>query len=42
MDEDGWPFANVDPFPGADVDKLNGASHLKDIYLTVEPTYSGR
>ena len=42
MGEDGWPFANIDPFPGAEVDPINNAEHIKDIYLKVEPGYSGR
>ncbi|EKM50486.1 uncharacterized protein PHACADRAFT_200431 [Phanerochaete carnosa HHB-10118-sp] len=42
MDANGWPFANVDPFPGADLDPLHGASHLKELYLRVQPDYEGR
>jgi len=42
MGQQGWPFANVDAFPGADVDPFMNAEHLKDIYLTVEPDYDGR
>lgn len=42
MDANGWPFANVDPFPGADEDPLHGARHLKDLYLRVEPEHAGR
>ncbi|GJE97464.1 glutathione-S-transferase [Phanerochaete sordida] len=42
MDEVGWCFANVDPFPGAEVDPLHGASHLKDLYLRAEPEYVGK
>ncbi|GJE97463.1 glutathione-S-transferase [Phanerochaete sordida] len=42
MDEDGWPFANVDPFPDTDIDPLHGARHLKDLYLRVEPEFAGR
>jgi len=42
MDADGWPFANVDPFPGADVDPIHGASHLKELYLRVQPDFDGR
>jgi putative glutathione S-transferase len=42
MGEHGWPFANVDPFPGAGPDPIQGAEHIKDIYLKVEPEYSGR
>lgn len=42
MDEDGWPFANVDAFPGAEEDPFYGARHLKDVYLTIAPDYTGR
>jgi len=42
MGEHGWPFANVDPFPGADKDPVMNAEHIKDIYLKVQPDYDGR
>lgn len=42
LTEKGWPFANSAPFPGAEVDKFNGAAYLRDMYLKVEPEYSGR
>ncbi|KZT27233.1 hypothetical protein NEOLEDRAFT_1061557 [Neolentinus lepideus HHB14362 ss-1] len=42
MDEHGWPFANIDPFPGAEVDPFYGSNHIKDLYLRVNPDYSGR
>jgi len=42
MGGDGWPFANVDDFPGATVDPLYNASHIKDLYLRVNPEYDGR
>ncbi|KAL5522578.1 hypothetical protein ACEPAG_8595 [Sanghuangporus baumii] len=42
MDEDGWPFANIDPFPGAEKDTLNNADHIKDIYLKANPDYKDR
>lgn len=42
MGQEGWPFADVDPFPGADTDPLNGAKHVKDLYLKVQPDYDGR
>lgn len=42
MGADGWPFANVDAFPGAEEDPLNGARHVKDLYLQVQPAYDGR
>ncbi|KAI0000875.1 hypothetical protein BJV77DRAFT_1057809 [Russula vinacea] len=42
MGTDGWPFASVDPFPGADADPLYGSQHVKDLYLRADPNYSGR
>jgi len=42
MGELGWPFANVDGFPAAEVDPLYGSEHVKDLYLRAEPTYAGR
>ena len=42
MDNDGWPFAVADAFPGADEDPHTAARHVKEIYLGVEPGYSGR
>ena len=42
MGEHGWPFANVDAYPAAEVDPLYGSEHIKDLYLKAEPTYSGR
>jgi putative glutathione S-transferase len=42
MDSNGWPFASVDPFPGAEDDPVYNARYLKDIYLSVEPHYQGR
>ena len=42
LDEHGWPFANIDSFPGAEKDPLYGADHLKDVYLRVSPDYEGR
>lgn len=42
MDSNGWPFARVDPFPGAEDDPIYNARYLKDIYLSVEPQYQGR
>ncbi|KAG5650597.1 hypothetical protein H0H81_011698 [Sphagnurus paluster] len=37
----GWPFANVDDYPGTDVDSLNNAEHVKDIYFKVDPDFQG-
>lgn len=42
MGQNGWPFANVDAFPGADADPFNGSEHVKDLYLKVQPDYEGR
>ena len=42
MGDHGWPFANVDKFPDADVDPLYGSEHVKDLYLKAEPSYTGR
>lgn len=42
MGANGWPFASADPFPGADVDPLYDSQHVKDLYLSVAPDYSGR
>lgn len=39
LTEQGWRFGN---FPGADVDPLNGAEYLHEIYSRVRPDYSGR
>ena len=42
MDSNGWPFARVDQFPGAEDDPIYNAKYIKDIYLRVEPQYQGR
>ncbi|PPQ67223.1 hypothetical protein CVT26_007296 [Gymnopilus dilepis] len=42
MDAQGWPFAQVSPFPGAEEDPLFKAEHVKDLYLKAEPNYTGR
>lgn len=42
MGDHGWPFANADAFPGAEVDPFMNAEHIKDIYLAVQPDYDGR
>jgi putative glutathione S-transferase len=42
MGPKGWPFANVDDFPGAEVDPLYKSEHIKDLYLKADPDYSGR
>ncbi|KIY47502.1 glutathione S-transferase [Fistulina hepatica ATCC 64428] len=38
----GWPFGDVDVFPGADPDPLYKSRHIKDLYLKADPAYSGR
>jgi putative glutathione S-transferase len=42
MGSEGWPFATVDSFPGADADPLYKSRHIKDLYLKAEPNYQGR
>ncbi|KAJ3570567.1 hypothetical protein NP233_g4314 [Leucocoprinus birnbaumii] len=42
MGADGWAFANVDAFPGADVDTLNNASYIKELYFKTQPGYDGK
>jgi putative glutathione S-transferase len=42
MGNQGWPFAQVDPFPAADEDPLYKSEHVKDLYLKADPNYSGR
>jgi len=38
----GWPFANIDNYPGADVDPLYKSEHIKDLYFKADPDYEGR
>jgi len=42
MGTDGWPFASVDAFPGADADPLYQSQHVKDLYLRADADYAGR
>jgi glutathionyl-hydroquinone reductase len=42
MSEHGWQFANVDKYPGAEVDPLYNSQHIKDLYYKANPNYSGR
>ncbi|KAJ7067887.1 glutathione S-transferase [Mycena amicta] len=42
MGNDGWPFASVDAFPGAEEDPLFAAAHVKDLYLRANPGYDRR
>ena len=39
---DGWPFADVHPFPGATVDHVNGLQNMKQVYQKANPDYNGR
>ncbi|PPQ67221.1 hypothetical protein CVT26_007294 [Gymnopilus dilepis] len=41
MDDQGWPFAQVSPFPGAEEDPLFKAEHVKELYLRADPNYGG-
>ncbi|TEB34318.1 glutathione S-transferase [Coprinellus micaceus] len=41
MDEVGWAFASVQPYPGAEKDPLYGYDHVKDLYLKADPDYTG-
>ena len=38
----GWPFASVEPFPGAEVDPLYDSKYVRDLYLRADPSYAGR
>ncbi|KII86171.1 hypothetical protein PLICRDRAFT_43753 [Plicaturopsis crispa FD-325 SS-3] len=38
----GWAFANVDEFPGAEVDPLYSSEHVRDLYFKADPDYGGR
>ena len=42
MGKEGWPFNDADSFPGADVDTINHAQHVKDLYHKASSDYSGR
>jgi len=42
MGSQGWPFANIDSFPGATADTLNKANHIKDLYLKALPDYDAK
>lgn len=39
LTDQGWRFGST---PGADLDTLNGASFLHEIYTKIDPAYSGR
>jgi len=38
----GWPFGNIDEFPGAEADPLHNSSYIKDLYLLANPEYASR
>ncbi|KAJ7179614.1 glutathione S-transferase [Mycena filopes] len=42
MGTSGWPFASADPYPGAEVDPIINAKHVRDLYLHASPNYEGR
>ncbi|KAK7047388.1 S-glutathionyl-(chloro)hydroquinone reductase [Paramarasmius palmivorus] len=42
MTPSGWPFANLDNFPGVEVDPLYNSETVSDLYRRAEPNYSGR
>ncbi|KZT24086.1 hypothetical protein NEOLEDRAFT_1157009 [Neolentinus lepideus HHB14362 ss-1] len=42
LDEHGWPFAKIDKFPDVEDDPFYGSEHIKDLYLRVDPDYTGR
>ena len=39
LSEQGWRFGT---YPGADIDRLNGATYMHEIYTTADPHYTGR
>lgn len=39
LSEQGWRFGD---YPGADLDRLNGATYLHEIYTNADPVYTGR
>jgi len=40
--DQGWPFASIDDYPGAEVDPLYNSEHIEDLYLKADPDYSAR
>ncbi|KAF9018119.1 hypothetical protein BDZ89DRAFT_1074144 [Hymenopellis radicata] len=42
MGKNGWPFGPADDFPDADADPNYNAQYVKDLYLKVDPDFSGR
>ncbi|KAF7365641.1 Glutathione S-transferase omega-like 2 [Mycena venus] len=37
LGEHGWPFGNVDEFPGAEADPLYNSNYINDLYLRADP-----
>jgi len=42
MGDLGWPFSTADDYEGTDADPLHNSKHVRDLYLRVDPNYSGR
>jgi len=42
MGADGWPFADVDNYPGAEADPIYASKHVRDLYLKADPNYQAR
>jgi len=42
MGADGWPFADVDNYPGAETDPIYASKHVRDLYLKADPNYQAR
>ncbi|KAJ7211177.1 glutathione S-transferase [Mycena pura] len=38
----GWPFGNIDEFPGAEPDPLYNSSYIPDLYLRADPNHATR
>ncbi|KAJ7667123.1 glutathione S-transferase [Mycena rosella] len=42
LGSNGWPFGNIDEFPGAEADPLFNSSYMKELYLRADPDYASR
>jgi putative glutathione S-transferase len=42
LGSNGWPFGNIDEFPGAEADPLENSSYVRDLYLKADPEYASR
>lgn len=42
LGDEGWRFTTPEKVPGASVDTINHAKHIKDLYLKADPGYTGR